>query len=88
VSNGSSTAVPGSGSSNTNMSVNTSTGSATPQPSAVNSTQTPASMSPPAMTDEQKLAQRQWQYCIQLAKYLYEVSDMCVTWLILKLFST
>ncbi|GLG99952.1 Uncharacterized protein GBIM_06326 [Gryllus bimaculatus] len=26
----------------------------------------------PAMTEEQKLAQKQWTYCIQLAKYLYE----------------
>jgi hypothetical protein len=40
----------------------------------VNSTQTAASTSVPTMTEEQKLAQRQWQFCVQLAKYLYEVS--------------
>jgi hypothetical protein len=78
VNNGSSaatTAPSGSGSSSTNTSANTSTSGSTPQPSAVNSAQTPASALLPAMTEEQKLAQRQWQYCIQLAKYLYEASD-------------
>lgn len=29
---------------------------------------------PPPMTDLQKVAQRQWHYCVQLAKYMYEVS--------------
>lgn len=78
VNNGSSAnpVVPsGSGSSSTNTSVNTSTACSTIQPSAVNSTQTPASTALPTMTEDQKLAQRQWQYCIQLAKYLYEASD-------------
>ncbi|KAJ9582558.1 hypothetical protein L9F63_003116, partial [Diploptera punctata] len=41
--------------------------------SAASSTPTSAlNTSPPTMNDEQKLAQKQWQYCIQLAKYLYE----------------
>lgn len=33
-----------------------------------------ASASSTGMNEEHKVAQRQWQYCIQLARYLYEVS--------------
>jgi hypothetical protein len=59
----------------TNIALNTNAGSNTVQPTAVSSTQIPANTSLPTMTEDQKLAQRQWQYCIQLAKYLYEVSE-------------
>lgn len=76
-SNGSSAATPvasAGAASSTNTGVNTNTGSSSVQPTAVNSTQTAASTSVPTMTEDQKLAQRQWQFCVQLAKYLYEVS--------------
>jgi hypothetical protein len=75
--NGSSTATPVAsvgGTSCTNAGVNTNASSGTVQPAAVNSAHAPANASLPVMTEEQKLAQRQWQYCVQLAKYLYEVS--------------
>lgn len=35
------------------------------------------------MTEEQKLALKQWQYCVRLAKYLYEVRPI---WLVKGLF--
>ncbi|PNF33035.1 hypothetical protein B7P43_G16367 [Cryptotermes secundus] len=67
-SNGSSTATPvasAGAASSTNTGVNTNAGSSSVQPTA-------GSTSVPAMTEDQKLAQRQWQFCVQLAKYLYE----------------
>lgn len=45
------------------------------QPSPAMCENKPAS-EPPPMTDLQKVAHRQWHYCVQLAKYLYEVSHV------------
>ncbi|KAJ9575349.1 hypothetical protein L9F63_025699, partial [Diploptera punctata] len=78
VSNGNAVSSTTSGSANVNSNSNSNVnnanaGSSTPQSSAASSTPTSAlNTSPPTMNDEQKLAQKQWQYCIQLAKYLYE----------------